>query len=243
MPVNAEAPPLETIVRKLASHYGPPAAPPTSGAFEMVLWESVAYLADDERRSKALALLKSTVGSTPAAILKARVSALRAVTEHGILAERFAGKLREAARIAVDEYGGNLDRVVAGPVPAARKALRKFPGIGNPGAEKILLFLRRHPTLAPESNGLRVLTRLGLLGEETSYAASYAEACDLAARELGDDLDVLMTTHRLLRRHGLELCTRSGPGCERCPLREDCRFARGRESGRGRVSSSFRRPS
>ncbi len=232
--MDVEAPPLKTIVRKLASHYGPPAAPPASGAFEMVLWESVAYLADDERRSLAFALLKSTVGTTPAAILKARVTALRAVTEHGILAARFAEKLREAARIAVDEYGGDLDRVVAGPVPTARKALRKFPGIGNPGAEKILLFLRRHPSLAPESNGLRVLTRLGLCREEKSYAASYAAACDVAARELGDDMDVLVTAHRLLRRHGQELCTRSGPGCERCPLREDCRYRRGVESARRR---------
>ncbi len=209
----------------------------------MVLWESVAYLADDERRSKAFALLKSTVGTTPAAILKARGAALRDVTAYGILAERSAGKLREAARIAVDEYGGDLDRVVAGPVPAARKALRKFPGIGLPGAEKILLFLRRNPSLAPDSNGLRVLTRLGLCREEKSYATGYAAACDLAARELGDDLDVLMTAHRLLRRHGETLCTRSRPGCERCPLREDCRYARTHESGRGRLTSSARRPS
>jgi endonuclease III len=234
MPPDLKTPALMTIVRKLASHYGPPAAPPTSGAFEMVLWESVAYLADDERRAKAFALLKSSVGTTPAAILKARGPTLRAVTEHGILAARFAEKLREAARIVVEECGGDLDRVVAGPLPAARKALKKFPGIGNPGAEKILLFLRRHPSLAPESNGLRVLTRLGLCGEEKSYAASYAVACDAAARELGDDLDVLMTAHRLLRRHGQVLCTRSGPGCERCPIREDCRFARGRESTRRR---------
>lgn len=241
--VNVPPPPLTTVVRKLASHYGPPAAPPASGAFEMVLWESVAYLADDDRRAEAFALLKSSVGTTPAAILKARTSALRAVTEHGILAARFAEKLREAARIVADEYDGDLDRVVAGPHAAAVKALRKLPGIGNPGAEKILLFLRRHASLAPESNGLRVLARLGCCGEEKSYAASYAAACEAAARELGDDVDVLTTAHRLLRRHGQVLCTRSGPGCDRCPLREDCRFARATESARRRPTTSARRSS
>jgi endonuclease-3 len=235
MPVHVEAPlPLKTVVRKLARRYGVLEKVPASGAFELILWENVAYLADDGQRGKALALLKKSVGTTPAAVLKAPAAALRAVARHGILAARFAEKLREAARIAVDEYDGDLDRVVAGPVPAAKKALRRFPGIGNPGAEKILLFLRRHPSLAAESNGLRVLTRLGLCRDEKSYAATYAAACDVAARELGNDVDVLLTAHRLLRRHGQELCTRSAPRCEACPLREDCRFARGIESARRR---------
>jgi len=237
---NLPRPHLTTVVRKLASHYGPPEAPPVQGAFEMVLWESVSYLADDERRAKAFALLKSSVGTTPAAILAARTSALRAVTAHGILADRFADKLREAARIVVEEYHGDLDRVVAGPLPAAMKALRKLPGIGKPGAEKILLFLRRLPSLAPESNGLRVLTRLGCSDEEKSYAASYAGACEVAARELGDDVDVLMTAHRLLRRHGQVLCTRSGPGCDRCPVREECRFVRTSDAARRRPAGSTR---
>lgn len=235
MPMTAEAAPsLVTVVRRLASRYGPPKAVPARTAFEMVLWENVAYLADDEQRAKAFALLKSKVGTTPEAVLKGPTAALRAVAQHGILAPRFAGKLRDAARIAVDEYGGDLDKVVNGPVPAARKALRRFPGIGLPGAEKILLFLRRHPSLAAESNGLRVLTRLGVCRDQKSYAATYAEACDLAERELGQDVDVLMTAHRLLRQHGQELCTRSSPRCEACPLRPECRYARSLESARRR---------
>ena len=236
MPTDLGTPPtLMTVVRKLARRYGPSKGIPTSGAFELVLWENVAYLADDEQRSKAFALLKERVGTTPKEVLKAPDAALRAVAGHGILAARSAGKLREAARIAVEEFDGDLDRVVAGPVPAAKKALRRFPGIGNPGAEKILLFLRRHPSLAAESNGLRVLTRVGLCRDEKSFAATYAAACELAARELGDDVDVLMTAHRLLRRHGQELCRRSAPACELCPLRQECRYyARSLESSRRR---------
>ncbi len=71
-------------------------------------------------------------------------------------------KLREAARIALDDFAGGLDGIVREPVPNAKKALRKFPGIGEPGAEKVLLFRGRHPTLGPESNALGVLGRLGV---------------------------------------------------------------------------------
>ena len=37
--------------------------------------------------------------------------------------------------------------------------LKRFPGIGDPGADKILLCSRGAATLAPESNALRVLLR------------------------------------------------------------------------------------
>jgi endonuclease III len=217
-------PSLRSVVGKLAKHYGPTEAPPPKGPFELILWENVAYLADDERRAAAFALLKKRVGTTPGKILGASTAALRAVAAHGILPERFAGKLREVARIALDDFEGDLDSIVAGPVPVAKKALRKFPGIGEPGAEKILLFLKRHPTLAPESNALRVLTRLGIVRDERSYAATYAAAQKAAAGELGDDVDVLTTAHRLLRRHGQELCRRSAPACDRCPLKAECAF-------------------
>ncbi len=224
-------PSLRSVVGKLAKHYGPPEAPPPEGPFELILWENVAYLADDERRGAAFTLLKKRVGTTPGKVRRASTAALRAVAAHGILPERFAGKLREVAQIALDEFDGDLGSVVAGPVSKARKGLRKFPGIGEPGAERILLFLKRHPTLAPESNALRVLTRLGIIREEKSYAASYAAAQKAAAAELGDDFDVLITAHRLLRRHGQTLCRRSAPACDRCPLRSECAFAVSR--GRG----------
>ncbi len=223
-------PSLRSALGKLAKHYGPPAAPLPSGPFELILWENVAYLADEERRAEAFALLKKRVGTTPGQILDAPTAALRAVAAHGILPERFAGKLREVAQIALDEFDGDLEAVVTGPVPKAKRALRKFPGIGEPGAEKILLFLKRHPTLAPESNALRVLMRLGIVREERSYAANYAAAQRAAAMELGDDFDVLITAHRLLRQHGQTLCRRSAPACSRCPLAPECLYFAQKES-------------
>ena len=45
--------------------------------------------------------------------------------------------------------------------PASEKALKRFPSIGDPGAEKILLFTRSYPVMALDSNGLRVLCRVG----------------------------------------------------------------------------------
>ena len=133
--------------------------------------------------------------------------------------------LRDCATIAVHDFGGDLTEVLDRPLAQAKKALRRFPGIGEPGAEKILLFARRHAFLAPESNGLRVLTRVGLIPEHPTYAKTYAAARDLgAASELS--IGDLVIAHLLLQRHGQELCRRKEPNCPACPVQTGCAFAR-----------------
>ena len=218
--------PLAKILPSLRRHYGAGAPLPPSDPFELILWENVAYLADDAQRRRAFELLRKSVGTRPAEILAAKPAALRAVTGHGILPDVFAEKLRDAARIARDQFHGDLDEVVRRPLPEAKRALRKFPGIGEPGAEKILLFSRRHALLAPDSNALRVLARLGLIVEGSSYARTYLAARKLADEELPKALEQVIAAHQLLRRHGQELCRRSRPLCGDCPVEHLCAFAR-----------------
>src|SRR2546427_12189412 len=63
--------PLPEIVRKLRARYGPPKRMPASGPFELIVWENVAYLVDDERRAQVFRALKQRAGSTPQAVLRA----------------------------------------------------------------------------------------------------------------------------------------------------------------------------
>jgi len=213
---------LPTLVDALESQYGPPPAPYPTDPFELVVWENVAYLANDATRREALEELRRTVGLDPMSIYRASTAQLAAVTRRGALADAFAEKLHTAAEIALDELGGDLDEVLARPAPAAKRALRRFPGIGEPGAEKILLFCRAHPFLAVESNGLRVLVRLGLCAEGKSYASTYASARALGEEELGGDFDALLRARALLRQHGRETCRQKAPACDACALRADC---------------------
>jgi endonuclease-3 len=146
------------------------------------------------------------------------------VTGHGILAQQQATKLREIARITARDFDGDLERVRALPLPAARRALTKFPSIGEPGAEKILLFGRVYPVLGLDSHGVRVLTRLGLVVEARSYSATYREVQRLSAPLADRGFEWLIRAHILLRQHGQELCKRSRPACDRCPVSQECRF-------------------
>jgi endonuclease III len=215
-------PTLRTVLSRLARYYGPPPHPFPTGAFEQILWENVAYLAPDARRAIAFSTLKKEVGLSAEAILDAPLTLLRHATSFGILADKFAEKLRAVARIALDEFDGDVETVLDLPLAQAKRALRRFPGIGEPGAEKILLFSGRHALLAPDSNALRVLQRLGISPARKSYASAYAAAREVSAGQLGADTAGMLRAHQLLRRHGQELCIRSAPECPHCPLVSVC---------------------
>jgi endonuclease III len=231
---TSERPPaFAHVISALRRLYGKPRPPAVTDPLEIILFENIAYLADDERREKAFQALKTRVGLSPAKILAAPRSVLREIASNGIVPDQTVAKIRSIAAIAVEEFGGSLASVTRLPIPAAKKALRKFPSIGDPGAEKVLLFSRSAPILALESNGLRVLLRLGFGTEDKNYARSYRSAQAAVDAQLKTDCDWLIEVHQLLRRHGQELCRRSHPSCEICPLRPLCPYAASRVAAGG----------
>jgi endonuclease-3 len=223
---------LASVLDSLEALYGPPRPHEPRDPFELVLWENVAYLTTDERRRAAFDALRRRVGTTPEAILAAPSERLREVAHAGgILPDRCVSKLQSAAQTALTRFGGDLRLLLEGPTPIALRGLRRFPGIGEPGAEKILLFSRRAPLFALESNGLRALLRLGFGEEKKSYAGSYASVRDATRSQIREDCEWLIRAHHLLRRHGQELCRRVAPRCDVCPVAATCMYLR-RNPGR-----------
>ena len=219
---------LRRVVEQLRALYGEPDSPPSADPLELILWENVAYLVDDARRGIALDRLRRTVGTRPEQILAAPFDRLVDVARIGMLPERRANNLRRIAELTLDDFNGDLDVVRRMPLAAAKRALQKFPGIGEPGAEKILLFARIQPVLALDSNGLRAVVRLGFATEASNYSRTYRAVRDALAGQLPTgnppDYEWLIAAHQLLRRHGQELCRRALPHCSACPIREECRY-------------------
>ncbi|HZD32543.1 MAG TPA: hypothetical protein VE779_12880 [Candidatus Angelobacter sp.] len=215
-----------TLIDRLAQHYGEPAPPVVTEPFAMILWENVAYLANDAKRAEAFDELQTKVGLAPRDIRKAKDSVLLAIASKGIVPANTVEKLRRAAQIAHDSFDDSLAPILNKPLAAAKKDLRKFPAIGEPAAEKILLFNRRHSILALESNGLRVLVRLGYAPEHRNYATMYKNVQRALAPQLPDDRAALIRAHQLLRQHGQETCKRTSPLCGNCSLRTNCAYFR-----------------
>ena len=184
---------------------------------------------DDATREEVFRSLKTHVGVTPDAILDAPYERLVwAIRKGGMRPPMRANKLLDASGIAREVGLGRLRKLAKMGDAEARKVLKRFPGIGEPGADKMLLAAGSAVTLAPESNGLRVLVRLGYARDDPNYTKTYRAAAEAVAPELPDDTAWLVAAHQLLRRHGQETCRRSEPRCDVCPLAKGCDFARTR---------------
>ena len=218
--------PFTATVGSLERFYGHPKRPKITDPLEIILLENVAYLADDEKRATAFAALKKKVGTRPEQILKASLRQLEEITRMGgIVPALRAQRLHQIAELVHFTFKDDLAAELKKPLAQAKKSLKRFPTIGDPGAEKILMLTRSYPLLALESNGLRVLLRLGYAEEKKSYSASYRGVQEVLAGQLPSDYDGLIVAHQLLRQHGQELCKRTRPLCESgCPLTAECRY-------------------
>ena len=225
----AARPDLHKIITRLAAHYGKPRPPITTDPFELILLENVAYLVSDERREEAFKILRQHGGTKPHELLSASdESILQATRLGGMHPDQRVARLREIALIAMNEFSGDLKQALKLPLPKAKLALRKFPSIGEPSAEKILLFTRSYPVLGLDSNGLRVLVRLGFGEEKKNYTATYRSVQEAIMDQLETDYAWLISAHILLRQHGKELCKTNAPLCEKCPVRKSCIYVKNR---------------
>jgi endonuclease III len=235
---------LSRIVEALRRHYGRVAPPPARNAFALVLWEKVAYLADDATRLAAFRALEARVGLAPHDVLAADPELLREIAALGGkvgIVER-AQRMRDAAELVLGEFEGSLDRELGRPLRDAKRSLQKIYGVGEPGAEKILLLTRSHQLLPLDSNGARTMCRIGYGAEHKNYTTMYRSVADAARPELVADYNWLIDAHVLLRHHGQELCKTSQPRCESCPLTDRCAYYTISRRSRAKRSPAPRRP-
>ena len=225
--INASATPdFKKLAARLKRHYGEPNLPPATGPFELVLWENACYLLPDARRAAVFEGLRQRVGLSADAIWKAdRDTLLELATMGGMRPETRVFRWLEIARITLKQFDGYLDRILKEPYAKAKKALHQFPNIGEPGAEKILLFCGMAEGLPLESNGCRVLTRIGFGREQKNYGATYRSIQEALEGPLPRDAASLARAHLLLRQHGKETCKTTGPNCGACCVVELCAFA------------------
>jgi endonuclease III len=216
---------LQSIVATLTRRHGKP-APHPAGAdpLALIYWEIVAYLADDDTRLVAFTALRQRVGLAPAAICKASPATITAICRMGgaVEPERRARRLQQVAALALEEFDGNLAQVLGWEYKKALRVLCKFPSVGEPGADRILMLCGSHAVLGLDSNALRVLCRLGYGMESKNYTKTYRESRDAAMAELPRRAASLAAASLVLREHGRTTCKTSAPRCEECELTRSC---------------------
>ena len=215
---------LGRILAALRHCYGKPPNPVTRDPFEMILWEQVGT---DAQRMVAFDALRTEVGFSPDAIAAASDATLHRIARLGghMAADSRGNRMRQSAQLVLRRWNSDLRNALRLPLPQGRKALQEFAGIGEPGADKILVFAGKARLLPLDSNGLRVLGRIGLIVEEKDYRRTYRNAQAVLAPSLPRSYDALIAAHHLLRQHGQVLCKTNAPACHTCPLRPSCTYA------------------
>jgi endonuclease-3 len=218
-------PNLKKIAASLKRHYGIPKLPLAKGPFELVLWENACYLLSDEHRAAVFEGLRKQVGLSPRAIQKANPDTLLALATMGGMRPKVrVFRWQEIARITLSQFKGDLDQILEQPYAQAKKALKQFPNIGDPGAEKILMFCGAAPGLPLEWNGLRVLTRVGYGRWQKNYGATYRSVQEALKSELPRKAAEIAQAHLLLRQHGKEICRDKSPQCYSCSISNWCEY-------------------
>ncbi len=197
----------------LRRQYGHVEPPEPRTPFALIVWENCAYLVDDERRVQTFASLRKTIGITPVKLVAAGPKKIEAaIRDGGMQPPHRAAKVFEAAQLALD---------VSDDEWRDRKVLKRFPGIADPGADKVLLLCGFSDAPTLDSNGLRVLERLHVVALGQAYAAAYRAGVG-ALTGAGVRGKKAIDAFALLRAHGRELCKRAAPLCGACSLRRDC---------------------
>jgi endonuclease-3 len=157
----------------------------------------------------------------------------------GIMPAQRAERLRSIALAVKRECHGDLRATLSRRMRAdtqhpdvgvrdAKRLLQQFPTIGEPGAEKILLFARLAPVAAVPSAFVAVPVRLWHGETGSSYSADYRRGREILSRGVPESFAARQRAYMLLKAHGRDICKRAAPRCEVCPVTGQCAYLRAR---------------
>jgi endonuclease-3 len=221
---------LEDQLNTLQTFYGALPQPPRD-PFILFVWEVLSVHSTPRKRDLALAALKRIRVLTPDSMWRAPKKKLE---ESVALVGPYAEQRLDALRTGVDLFrrSPNLPAIIRGPLPAARRALKPLPQLGEAGAHRMLLFAADHPVLPVDARINRVGQRLGYGEPGGDFRKTSRSVQAALTRELSPDVDTFQRAFLYLSHHGGATCTETDPHCTICPLLKECPEGQRREKHR-----------
>jgi endonuclease-3 len=213
---------LETILSALQKFYGV-LPPPPRDPFTLFVWEVLSVHSTPRKRDAALSALKRIPAMTPDSMWRAPAKKLE---EAAKLAGPYVENRLQALRTGSEIFrrSPNLPNTIRGPLPAARRALKPLPQLGETGAHRMLLFAADQMILPVDARVNRVGRRLGYADVAGDFKKQSRAVQDALVRELRPSVDAYRRAALYLSHHGGATCTESDPHCSVCPLLRDCPY-------------------
>ncbi len=209
---------LEEVYERLHARFGPQHWWPGDSRWEIMVGAVLTQNTSWRNVEKAIANLKRADRLQPDRMRRVRLTTLSQLVRPSGYFNLKARRLKALVGFLYDHYGGDPARVGTKPLNEERAELLGVYGIGPETADSILLYAGGQPIFVVDAYTRRIMARLGLPGEDSTYEELQA----LLMKNLRPDAKYFNEYHALLVALGKMICTKRLPHCVECPLNDSC---------------------
>ena len=194
--------------------------------FKNLIFTILSQNTSSSNTRRAYVSLKRKYQINPAVLSRADPKELSQVIRTGGLQNIKAERIVQVSRLIMENYGGNLRKVLSFPKEKVREELKKLKGVGDKTADVLLssIFGQREYFVV-DTHMIRIAKRLGIVDEGASYEEVQSALKDFLPLDVGGDR--LAGLFWLLAKY---TCDAKKPKCQECLLKGLCRYSRGRGS-------------
>ncbi|MCQ5361797.1 MAG: endonuclease III [Candidatus Verstraetearchaeota archaeon] len=194
--------------------------------FKNLIFTILSQNTSSSNTRRAYVSLKRKYQINPAVLSRADPKELSQVIRTGGLQNIKAERIVQVSRLIMENYGGDLRKVLSFPKEKVREELKKLKGVGDKTADVLLssIFGQREYFVV-DTHMMRIAKRLGIVDEGASYEEVQSALKDFLPLDVGGDR--LAGLFWLLAKY---TCDAKKPKCQECLLKGLCRYSRGRGS-------------
>lgn len=209
---------VELIYTALFNHFGPQKWWPADSPFEVMVGAVLTQNTNWANVSRAINTLKKENILSPTLLQEIPLEVLAEKIQpsgyYNLKAKRLKNLLALIRKEC--EQFDNLESFLSQDRDVLREKLLTVKGIGPETADSILLYAAEKPIFVVDAYTHRILSRHGLIGEESSYQ----EIQEFFMDNLPEETSLFNEYHALIVQLGKKFCKKNRPLCRECPLRE-----------------------
>ena len=211
---------LRRAYRLMLAHFGHLRWWPGETPFEVCVGAILTQNTSWSNVERAIANLKAARVLEPARLFALGESKLAALIRPAGYFNVKARRLRSFLRVLVEEFGGELERLLAGETAAVRERLLAINGVGPETADSMLLYAGGHHRFVIDAYTKRIFQQHGWAGADAGYE-DLQQLCEeaLDQKPHGKRLDYWQDCHAQLVMVGKDFCRPREPRCAECPLK------------------------
>ena len=186
--------------------------------FERLVSTILSQNTSREATIKGFENLRNRFNITPEALAEAEVEEIKECIKPSGLYNTKAPRIREVARIILEEYGGDLNSLSRLPLDEARERLLKIPGVGFKTADVFLSVVFERGSFPVDTHISRIAKRWKMVRGNAGYEEirlAYEAVIPQGKRRMA---------HLAVIEFGREICRARGPRCEICPVYGECEW-------------------